>query len=266
MSLKTPIFLILIVGSLWLCIFFIWPDIKKISGKNQEISNGQELVNSIKEKNANINNLIASLESEQNLSQKEFVFGYIPMEKKEELIFDSLNRIANSEGVNVSLGNVSLDFKKSVLPKTVSEMPQSSQEVIFKSATGVDGMPVSASVLPAEEVVKANVSIFGKYENVKKFIEKLYTLNMLKDIASVSLTSTKNSAGGATDNINGTLTVNFSFIPEAKINNDYSDPIFGKKSFNFAIVDQAREKLSQIFSDIVVAEGSSAGRSNPFLP
>jgi len=261
MSLKPFLFLALIIGTLYLVIFLIWPDAQLIAIKKQELKASQDIVSGIKEKNVNITNLIASLNDSQNLNQKDFVFNYIPLEKREETIFNSLSRIAVSEGV--ALGGVSLDIQKEEVPVAVApEVPQSSQGVIFGAGVGADGVVIPASVLPGERKIKTTALILGKYENVKKFIEKVYVLDMLKSVSGVTLTSVKDDKGNPTENVSANVVANFSFIAEAKINNDYSSPIFGKKSFNFAIVDQIKTLLSQK-AEAVTVEGS--GRSNPFL-
>lgn len=264
MNFKTPLFLIFIVGSLWLIIFAIWPDFKQISVKKQELQATQAAADSIKEKNANMASLVASLNASQNLEARDFAFNYIPKEKKEEVIFNSLSAIANSEGVAVTLSNASVENKAETVALAVApEAPQSSQAVLFGSEMSVDGVMVPTSVLPTEKTIRAKMSISGKYENIKKFIEKLYSLNMRTDISDMRLASTMDQEGGATGVLLADITADFTYLPEAKINNDYNSPVFGVKSFDFAIVTQVSEMLSQKFSAVTVEKSE---RNNPFLP
>lgn len=262
MSLKTPLFLGLIVGALYLFIFQIWPDFQKISVKKAELASAQEMVASIKQKNANMNSLIASLKNGQNESQKTFVLGYIPMEKKEELIFNSLSRIASSEGVSVVLGGAALESPKETAA-VVQQETQSSQEALFGSGATLDGMGIPVVVLPSEKKITAKVLVLGKYENVKKFVEKVYVLDMLKNISVIDLASAKDEKGGSTENISANLVADFSYIPGADIKNDYNSPVFEKSSFDFATVNQFMGLLSQK-AEVVTVEG--VGRVNPFLP
>lgn len=263
MRLKTPLFLALIVGSLVAIIFLIWPEFQKIEPLKDDLKKKEELVASLRQKNENIANLTRSLNDSRNFAGKEFALGYIPLEKKEELIFNSISGIANAEGIKVALSNVSLQLAKGGASTATEQLPPSSSYLATGSTDPMATETVQpVSVLPAVEIIKADISIAGNYESQKNFLAKLYTLDMLKNITNFNLSSA-GGEGASGDILNGNFSAEFSFIPEAKIGTDYNNPIFSVASFNFETVEKLRAMLSQKTIGVAV-EG--AGRSNPFLP
>lgn len=258
MRLKTPLFLALIIGPLLAIIFLIWPEYQKIAPQNKALKDKETLVASIRQKNSNIANLTRSLEDPQNVSGKNFVMGYLPLDKKEELIFNSINDIADAEGVKVALSNVSVQVAKEEGAAT-SAVPL---DPALADPMAAENQPVS--VLPAVKTIRADISTVGSYEGQKNFIAKLYALDMFKKIASFNLSSGSTAEGGSGNVISGTIVAEFNFIPEAKIGKDYNSPIFSVASFDFGSVEKLRALLSQKASEVPVSEGS--GRANPFLP
>lgn len=120
-----------------------------------------------------------------------------------------------------------------------------------------------ASVLPATRTITADVSTVGSYESQKNFIAKLYALDMMKRISGFTLTSSAGSEGGSADVLTGTLNIEFSFIPEAKVGKNYNSPIFDQSGFDFGPVEKMTALL---YEKAAVVTVGGAGRSNPFLP
>lgn len=261
MRLKTPLFLALVIGPLLAIIFVIWPEFEKISPKREVLRLKEELVASIRQKNSNIASLNKALDDPQNSADKNFVLNYIPLDKKEELIFNSISDIAAAEGVKVAVSNVSLQLAKEEV-QPVAEAPMVPEFPIAGPADPMAAAIQPVSVLPAVKTIRADISIVGNYEGQKGFIAKLYALDMLKNIASFNL-SVQNSEGAAKDVLNGMISAEFSFIPEAKIGKDYNNPIFSLAGFNFEAVGKLKALLSQKAAEVAV-EG--VGRTNPFLP
>jgi hypothetical protein len=262
MKLKTPLFLALVIGPILAIILVIWPDIQVAMLQQNVLAEKQALVDSIKEKNQNMKGLTASLADPQNSADKEFVLNYIPLEKREEVIFNSINNIANAEGVKVALSNVGLKLaKEEILP--VVEVAPAPSLLAAPVAGEVATAPVPASVLPQPKKITAEISIVGSYQGQKNFIAKLYALDMMKGITSFDLTAVNSGEGGARDLLNSTIGAEFTFIPEAKIGRDYNNAIFSQKVFDFASVEKIKTLLSQKMTEVTVGE---AGRTNPFLP
>lgn len=244
-------------------IFLIWPEFQKISPQLEALKSKEALVASIREKNNNIANLTRSLDDSQNAPQKDFVLNYIPLEKREERIFNTISAIANAEGVKVALSNVSLQSAKAeAQPVAVDATALPPQFPLAAPAAG-DAMPAPVSVLPAVQTLKADISTVGSYESQKNFIARLYALDMLKKITSFDLSKAGADGGGSKDLLNGSISAEFGFIPEAKIGGDYNDPIFSQRSFDFGAVEKLTTLLSQKTAEVAVGE---AGRTNPFLP
>lgn len=260
----------MLVASLAFFYGFVWPEIIKARALYDENKTSSEMIADINERKDNIRSLDENLGA--NKDKQSFVESYVPKEKLEERVIDAINHLSSESGV--ILGSIAIVGGES--NTFVQEDPEVSPgKMIYKSNSSTNAGSVPTLGVPAAPIgTNYSISVIGKYENLKIFLDMLNKSDMLNDLASVEV---KNSTGGdgsgnageASQGSSGQagvlsaeITMSFYHLRNIRWAGDHKDPIFEKSQLDFSGIEKIRSFISKKMPTLEVLE---KGRPNPFL-
>jgi hypothetical protein len=269
MRIKLLIFPAMLAASLVIIIAYIWPGFGDLRQSFKSLDESQNVLSSIMQKNGNIRSLTSGLD--KNTDKESFVKSYLPTEKNEEKIINGINYLAANSGV--SLVNISMSKEQAQAPAAATNVqtqePAGSKDVLFSGTKDANGNVIGESQSREIKSVKIEAEVIGTYENIKSFLEQVYTLEMFSSINSIVISKeSKTGSGDQTSSdpstLNATVDIEFGYLPELRIyNKNYSDPIFSDTTLNLTAYDRLTSLVSK---KIPAIEVSAEGRTNPFLP
>ncbi len=304
MKLKFLFVPVSIIVSMVLVIWYIWPtwfSPEGIKDYQKRIALKQCDLNEANLKVKNVESLKRFLESPEGKDAADKIYGYFLSDERKENIINNINYAGSSS--SVSIVNIAVDdvesgkgsgSEKSVLlinenGKVKKALPVSSvtqlciNEVMEKygeiTDANVDYLDPFAAVEPIDEInnldndisvqdqnkiIKANISVIGSYKQLVVFLDNLYRIKMINNIASVDIVkeSEDKEEGETGDYLSMDVVVYFGYAPkDSSAVSNFDDPIFEKNSFNL----NAIEKMSKAMNAPEISIGET-GKDNPFLP
>jgi Tfp pilus assembly protein PilO len=261
MKIKILIFPFCLVLSFVILVMYAKPEFTKIGITKAEIKNKENILSEIKQRNERIDNLIQNLSANQD--KENLVLRYLPSTKEEELIINSVfQSVVNS---SLYMSNLGITYQN----KLFNISPQ------FKNAqfSSTSEDPTTDPSIPAGptniEVINAKLSLAGTYENIKTFLNQIFTMEKESNIMSVRINKSQISSGQSeregsnANNLNLEISASFDNIPPLKLKKDSVHPAFSRSDFDFSVTGDIEKLFNR---KIPAIESGSAGKSNPFLP
>lgn len=268
MRLKFLFFPAILVISLSLIIGNVWPEYSNMQENNKKYTENKKVLGDLNEKLVNIKMLSTDLD--ENKEKTAQIFTYLPYERNEERVLDSLNYLA--AGAGVSLVNISLEK---------DAIPQSSDDLEIKSPwlTTGNGSKTQIETVPAVAVIdsglksevnfsKSTVSIFGEYEKILMYLDQIQKSNMYNVISGVKISQqktlqakTEEASADPSNLLSAEIMVNFGYLPLTK-GASYSDLSLKNTKADFVVLDDFKTFVSQQVPEIQKISGRG---NNPFF-
>jgi Tfp pilus assembly protein PilO len=260
MKIKILIFPFCLVLSFIVLTMYGKPEFSKIGDIREEIKNKENTLNEIKQRNERIDGLIQNLNANQD--KENLVLRYLPSSKEEELIINSVfQSVVNS---STYLSDLGITYKKK--PFNISSQFKNYQpsDLSVGSSSDVSSQANDTNI----NIINANLSLVGTYENMKTFLNQIFTMEKESNISSIKIYKYQNLDGQAEEEINANnlnmeVFVSFDNIPSLELNKDEVHPVFSKNNFDFSVASDIEKLFNRKINALNV---ESVGKSNPFLP
>lgn len=261
MKLKLLLTPILIILSIILLIWFVVPAFSNSANtgllqKNKKFEKEKEKMESVGKKISNVEKLSAEI---VNPEKKDFILGYVPENKKEEMIISSLNSLAKDNGA-------------SIIDLSIADAKEAYVEPIMDMSSNVDEFgqpiePILVAPIPKAKELEVSYSIIGKYENLKTILDKIYRLKRFNKISSVNMGALVLEGGAISDNIKADMVLNFNYFKPDKSSQitpeNFVNGVFESESFDMAVIEGIKNAKSTAIDSV---SSGQQGKTNPFLP
>ncbi|HAV11149.1 MAG TPA: hypothetical protein DCX32_01220 [Candidatus Moranbacteria bacterium] len=254
MKLKILFFPLILIASISVFIAYIWPeitDVRALAAENKKAMENLDLIRSKKD-------TVKSLDQElgRNRDKEELVKQYLAENKNEENIIDAVNFLAT--GASVSLVNISIEGGGSITDGSNEELALSRKIINQPKSSAQSETPIELKNVPF------NITIAGKYENIKGFIEGLNKIALMSDVRRISVSSQKSEKedSAPSDTLSAEIASEFYYLKSVKAQNSYNLKVLNSNTFDFSQVDRIKQFVSQGASKLEVGE---KGKTNPFF-
>lgn len=242
MKLKLIIAPLLVLLIIIMAIWVVAPTYQELQVQKDELATAQQKLADIQEKNAQAAKLKKELAG--NAIQKDVVFNYLPAAAQEESIIENINSLASGEGLSISNISVTGDTGKNVPAPVVS-----------------DGTDTQAIPALSENKISFSVGVIGSYEKIKSFLNKLAALKRYNNVSALKISPAV--SGGPANNLQANMTINFAYFLGNNTAVNINSSIFSEGSFDTAVIEQIKSKLS---TEVIPVNIGETGKANPFLP
>lgn len=275
MKVKILLFPLALVVALAMGIFWIKPEISAILTLRKELDGAEAKLAQINGVLSNIDTLNQSLD--ENVGNETFVGTYLPATESDQRILDEVNFLAGESGL--LLFSADVDHVASELIQNVqasvqeaqmqAELGQSTPGAILPVASSVT-LPQFVASSPKEQVRSVDVvlSVFGKYDQIKTFLDRVYHSNHFQRFLKIEVGeklvtgTTQMPDSGSAETLESKITVRFGYLPAVKVAPGTFLASFNTDQFDFTTVRNLRERVTK---EIPPLQVSPAARSNPFL-
>jgi hypothetical protein len=303
MKLKFLFVPISILASIILAIWYIWPTWfnpegikdyqKRIAIKKCELDEANSKV-------GNAESLKNFLKSSDGVIAATHINDYLINEEKKENIINNINYVVGSSSVSIaglSVENMKMDGADSQSLLLTEEKSNSKRKATISAgaqaclndvtekygeiaAVDVSYLDPFASVGKSNAVptgteednqknltqaIKADISVVGTYKQLVVFLDNLYRMKMLNNVASIDISkeSQEGEDGEApSEYLSMKVSAYFGYLPKnGQTVLNFDDPIFERGSFDLSAI----EKMSKVVSAPEIGMGET-GKNNPFLP
>ncbi|MFA6183784.1 MAG: hypothetical protein WC682_01640 [Parcubacteria group bacterium] len=282
MKLKFLLMPVSVIVSLVLIIWHIYPtwfgtEASSIKNIKIEIKKENDEISNIKQKRDNAIKLIQSLK--ENEESELLVEKYYPTYRNDEDVVNNINNIAFTEGV--FLLNMGIDYKNIELledPVKVMALPleKNPQGTVASTATSATAVAKESVATPAEvkskiKYIKADLEIYGSYDQIKRFMISLNKAGLLNNVQSFKIYKKDNpesnvgeSSEKASDVLNADLGVGFGYMisPKEEVASLLNKEMFNNSEFDFSSIIAKKDILTGNYRKSEIGE---TGSSNPFL-
>ncbi len=196
MKIKLLIFPTALFVAIVVVIFYIVPEISVLLDLRGRERTASARFDGVKGITSNIDSLDRDMA--QNSSGVTLIDEYIPNKENDSRLLDSVNLFASESAVVLSSAIVKHETRKT------PDLNISQEVVLTDDANGTDGQStddvsdpsfdalgvpifVSSDAKSRVQYTEMTVSLFGKYEQIKNFIDKLYHSNIAHKLSSVSI-------------------------------------------------------------------------------
>lgn len=286
MKVKILLLPLSIVIAIAVSILWIQPGLSAALALRSQVGEARTRLQQIETVIANIDSLDKSLN--ENNGNESFVRTYLPEKSSDDRILDQVNFLAGESGVLlISTGVKRLSSEAALAAASVAEANADKAELEKASASrslsqlASDGSmensqpPVFVSSSPEARVrsMDLSVSVFGKYEQIRDFIDRIYHANHFQSFMAVAISSRTDQKQGALpsdtpavstspDMLEGNMVIRFGSLPPSSVSQGTFLMAFSEPQFNFSPVQSLRERVTRELSPLSV---SPSPRPNPFL-
>jgi Tfp pilus assembly protein PilO len=259
MSLKILMIPFSILMILVLGIGFIKPDYTTMSEKKALYATKLAEQENVRMLMGNIDTLTHSLDSEKEA--EDFLQYYIPKDTDQDRVIDMLNFLAAQSGV--------LTDVISITPvEEDAEALAAEQAALTPDPNAIDPLTGAPIVVLPPYTVKtrsfsADVTVKGKYENIKEFLGRVAHMNRLHKTRefSISTGENNNSETESSDVLTGKFRADFDYLVPRPVESATNVPVFSRGSFTLASLKTLSEWVT---NRVPLLEKPSTGRTNPF--
>lgn len=258
MSLKILMIPFSILMILVLGIGFIKPDYAAIGEKKALYAAKLAEQENIRMLMGNTDTLTRTLEGEKEA--EDFLQYYIPQDTDQDRVIDMLNFLAAQSGVltdGITITPVEEDAE------ALAAEEAAALAVVDPNAVPVDGAVVLPPYKVKTRAFSADVTVKGKYENIKEFMGRVAHMNRLHKTRSFSITAgdTEGESEEASDILTGKFQADFDYLVPRPVESAVNIPVFTQGSFNLASLKTLSEWVT---NRVPVLEKPTTGRPNPF--
>lgn len=263
MKIKILMFPFCLVVSFIILTMYAKPEFSISNQTRAAIKNREVTLNDIRQRNERIENLVKNLEA--NSDKESLILRFLPNLKEEELIVNS----AFQSAVNSSLYMANLGMSYEKKPFNISSQFQNFLPV-EAGGLSVETVDPLLQIGPSNiEIINAKFSVVGTYENIKSFLNQIFTMEKENSISSVKIAKSQTAGEGQSgegtnvNNLNAEIAVYFDNIPSLKLRKDASHPAFSQNSFDFSVASDLEELFNKKVPSL---DSGTISKSNPFLP
>lgn len=241
-----------------LLIWFVWPAFEDLNNVNQDLKSKQESLNNLMSIKDNVQALKKNLD--QNLDKENFVLSYLPVQRDEENIVNSINFLAASDQLNLT--NVNIEKEQIATGSTVDASQTTPDDTGNASGTADKNI----------QYMQAKIDISGNYDSIVRFVNSINKMEFLDKVDSMEISAPTNNQPQQpaqqqpqqppAQSLTGSLTVDFGYLAPISAGNNFSSPVFSRSSFDFSKVDAVTSAISE--KAPALDEGAK-GMTNPFF-
>jgi hypothetical protein len=254
--LAPSLIVIIIVAIIW----YIYPaytnGVDGVKEKNQQLAEQKKLVENLDNSISNAGKLVADLNT--NYSENSVVFGYIPTNKEEEKIIESLNSLAKESALSVL--NISISEEKEV----VAPVEDVASGISVHTLSGNE--PVSSPVTPkaVPKNLKVDFLVVGEYANIKVLLEKIQKVKRFSKVSALEIKALLKEDQSASNSLQVNLTLEFNYLKELKrlVEGDVNNPVFSTGNFDKQTIEKIRSSRSIEVNNVLPGQ---KGGNNPFI-
>ncbi len=255
----------MLICSVLIAILYVWPEVENINSlmsKNKDLEDKLALIKSKKTAIRSLNEGLSQSPENEDLLKK-----YLPEERVEERVVDSINFSAASS--SVSLINIYVDRlekKSSVEDEDTLSLPSSKiakavEESYASNEVAVAKVPINLQ----DTIVVAEIS--AQYDNIKNFLEKIDRIPIMSTVEGIKVSKVdgvQQGSGSVTNQfLVADIAINFHNLKPIKVNNSYNFEVLNSSSWDFSSLDKITSFVSSQ-GDYQLEVGEK-GNINPFF-
>ncbi len=260
-----------IIISIVVMIWHVWPawfnkDLdNSITSLRATIAEEQSELDRIKQRKKNVDSLATNLQNDT--ANRDLVFGYYPVIRKEEDVVNKINHIAFGSGV--FLTEIAVEYGK--IDKKNDSMMTLAIPAKKEAAAVTDAEKALLAANKVEKTpsfVTADINVYGDYEQIKNFLYSLYATGLLNNVRVFDIhKGDENVAEGETSNnkLSADIKVSFGYISKKndKAVDLIDNQLFASGNFNMESLNENRSLMSEKYPNSEIGE---RGTANPFTP
>ncbi|MGB2791756.1 MAG: hypothetical protein WBC29_04365 [Candidatus Moraniibacteriota bacterium] len=276
MKVKLLLFPLSIVIALAVGVFWIQPGISSALMLRTKDGQAQARLDQMDQVIANIDTLDSSLT--KNDGDRQFVETYLPKMGSDDVIIDEVNFLAGESGillVSTDLKSVSSDLTKAAALQVQAESDRAEVAANSPGSLLNTGMPSDQELLftkssPDARVrsTEVSVSVLGKYDQIKAFVDRVYHANHFQDFVSVDIAEKPQgkteveSANVAPDVLSANMVIRFGVLPKTTLSSGVLLDTFKTSAFDLAVVQDLRGRVT---TELPMLDATPSERPNPFV-
>lgn len=276
MKVKLLLFPLSIVIALAVGVFWIQPGISSALMLRTQDGQAQARLDQMDQVIANIDTLDSSLT--KNDGDRQFVETYLPKMGSDDVIIDEVNFLAGESGillVSTDLKSVSSDLTKAAALQVQAESDRAEVAANSPGSLLNTGMPSDQELLftkssPDARVrsTEVSVSVLGKYDQIKAFVDRVYHANHFQGFVSVDIAEKPQgkteveSADVAPDVLSADMVIRFGVLPETTLSSGVLLDTFKTSAFDLAVVQDLRGRVT---TELPMLDATPSERPNPFV-
>jgi len=261
-----------IIISIVIIIWNVWPtwfnqDLDdSIATLKLNIKTEQAEVNKIKERKQNVTKLTNELQSDSG--NKDLVFNYYPIIRKEEDVINKINHVAF--GAGVFLTEIGVEYGKTDKKNTLEKILAISAKKENTNITDAEkALLTGTKVEKTPSFVTADINVYGDYAQIKNFLYSLYATGLLNNVQSFDIHKGEDANAGeeeaSSNKLNANIKISFGYISKKKDKaiDLINESLFASGNFNFDELNEKRDLMSEKYPNSEIGE---RGIINPFAP
>lgn len=279
MKVKILLFPLSLVIALAFAIFWIQPEISAIFLLQSQKAEIESRLAEADRVIANIDALDRSLA--ENSGDVQFVSTYLPKEGSDDRIIDEVNFLAGESGLlltSTGLSRVASQVVQTAAAEVAAAESQAELDALTPGSYINTGTPTGPKITfvsssPGAKVrsTDVSVSVFGKYEQIKAFVDRVYRADNFQSFLSLDVSKkTQNKAGSAdvpaeasaSDVLGADMKIRFGVLPQTVVTQGVFLKTFDSPKFDLAVVQDLR---SRVTSELPLLDVMPLERANPFL-
>lgn len=272
MRLKNLFFPLMLVLSIAVLVLYGYPAFSQISVISKARTENLAKLEEFKKKGDSADSLRSKLEAGgENIAA---VYRYVPQDKKEDRIIDSLNYIATTTS-GIALTEMSIE-KTAEQPAAAESAATVGNPAALGTVVAPDGSgsvaPVPVNVNVGLKFVTAKLSVVGNYAELKTFLDRINGVDMYNSIKSVSIehanknekkTEGENTAATtSSDVLSAEITVEFAYAAPSVFKANLKPDLLARGDFDFSPLEKMKAANQIKVPEIVV--GGAGNVENPF--
>ncbi len=214
--------LVVVVASIW----YVYPAYKESMAKRSVLESRQKQLASLSERVTRINDLAATLDASP--VARDFLFRYVPFVPDEEHIINAIDDAAKRAAVNLITVDVlrggsdayfSTDGDDDLRQQGAASQAAGARQDNLIAVDAAAGAPLLPIRRPAVRELRTNIVASGTYDNLKKFLAFIGTIDRLYGVVSAEIDRGDDTAAGEATGETLMLqsTVAFAYMGHTKI-------------------------------------------------
>lgn len=254
----------MIVITIALCIWVVYPaymnDIDGVREKHRKLKEQMRLSDNLDNQIGNVSELSASLKA--NASQNTALFDYIPENKEEEKIIESLNSLAKDSGLSVlNISVFDLKGEETGLNNVAPAEPTGA--ILPGIVPNVPAQPLATTKITPRKI-KVDLAVFGDYGGIKILVEKIQKMNRFNKFSALEVKTLLKEDQSVSESLSAKMTLEFNYLKTLTglTDGDIDNPIFSIGIFNRQTIDEINKRKNIEVKDVLPGQ---KGTANPFL-
>jgi len=253
MKIKILIAPFLLFLSVVLAIWWINPAYKELKIKKATLTEATNRLADIRTKNAKAETLKEVWN--KSATERDIITEYVPEQKQEEEVIDSLNTLTVQAGLG--LYNLAVSGEESVAPVAPP---------VNVNVAGVGDGTAQIVAEPTVSNFEVTLGASGDYGKIKALLNKLVTLKRFNNISSLKISKSSKQDATAEESANGSLqldlVVSFSYLKKDGETVSINDTVFVGGDFDLKVAEAISKKLT---TEVNTVNIGLVGRENPFV-